>query len=150
MHGFEPADVVEQSAQYTIWRQPLLAGIKVLGRVDDRLSDRWREAVLAEFDKRGWPRYFALDSSDSDPVNSIASRLRTAAFVRDGARRVQWTGVLTTAKAGPLVVVRTVLRVVGVSNVALFTAPVEFRRALDEARVGIRPRLGESAPVVAR
>src|SRR5687768_16473864 len=102
MHGFEAADIVEKTASYTIWRQPLLAGIKVLGVVDDRLSDRWREALLSEFGRRGWPRYFALDSSDSDPQNSLACRLRTAAFVRDGARRVQWTGVLTTAKAGPL------------------------------------------------
>ena len=127
MHGFETTDVVDKSDFYTIWRQPLLAGIKVIGVVDDRQSDRWRDALLSEFGKRGWPRYFALDSSDSDPQNSIACRLRTAAFVRDGARRVQWTGVLTTAKAGPLVVVRTVLRVVGVPNVAIFTAPTESR-----------------------
>jgi len=99
----------------------------------------WRAGLLAHIERSGYPRFAALDSAASDPHNSLRSRLGTAAFARSLARRIEWGAVLTGPGPGPLVVVRTVMRVVGMPNIYLFQSPAEFGQALASCLAGRRP-----------
>jgi hypothetical protein len=113
MYGFTDGDIVEKTELYTIWRVSEVVCIRVVGVVDDEKSERWRSGLTSYLERTGYPRFAALDSTGSDAQNSLRSRLSSATFGRNLARRLEWGAVLTGSGSGPLVVVRTVLRVGG-------------------------------------
>lgn len=139
MDGFTDADVKARTPLYTIWRQPQLMGMTVAGVVDDTTSLQWREGLAAEFARGGHPRFFAMDVSGVDPQNSMSGRFRTAAFVREHLKKLEFAALCLAGAPGPLVVVRATLRVVGMRNIMLCNERRRFNLALEMMRRGHRP-----------
>jgi hypothetical protein len=149
MYGFTDGDIVEKTELYTIWRVSEVVCIRVVGVVDDEKSERWRSGLTSYLERTGYPRFAALDSTGSDAQNSLRSRLSSATFGRNLARRLEWGAVLTGSGSGPLVVVRTVLRVGGMPNVYIYQSVPEFTAAMDACRAGRRPPRWSSLQVEA-
>jgi hypothetical protein len=145
MHGFEAKDLVDTGAGFTLQRRDHLIGIDVEGVVDDAISDAWRAALAAEIRRRGHPKFLAIDFSRCDPQNSMSARFRTAAFAREHMRTIDWAVLLTGNSPGPLVVVRAVLRTLGLPNLQMTTDAAYFRIGIDRMLRGQRPPADPSA-----
>lgn len=145
MHGFEAKDLVDTGAGFTIQRRDHLIGIDVEGVVDDAVSDAWRAALAAEMARRGHPRFLAIDFSRCDPQNSMSTRYRTAAFARENMKIIDWCVLLTGSSPGPLVVVRAVLRTLGLPNLQMTTDSKYFEKAIERMIRGQRPPADPSA-----
>lgn len=136
MYGFGDAERVARGEHYTIWRAPSVLFIHVSGEIDDARSAGWQRALQAEYDRGGYPRFAAMDATGVDPSNSMQSRFRTAQWVRTSFANIEQGAVLVGVRPGPLVVVRAVLRIVGLEKIALFTDRAELQRAIDDFRAG--------------
>ena len=141
MDGFTDADVVTRTPRYTIWRQHHLMGMLVDGVVDDAASVAWRTALADAFATHGHPRFFAMDVSGVDPQNSMAGRFKTAGFVREHLKKLEFAVLCTAGASGPLVVVRATLRVAGMRNIMLCNDRRRFAMALEMMRRGHAPSL---------
>lgn len=144
MYGFDDTHVILSKKQYTLWRRPLVVGLELRGVLSDAVSDAWRADVADEFARGGYPRFYAMDARSVEPESTMAARYRTAVFVKESLQKLEWA-VVHIASAKSLVVVRTVLRVVGLGNCSLVEAESDFHAAIDEMRNGRRPAL---APAV--
>lgn len=101
--------------------------VQVTGVIDDAKSARWRGEVDRHIAERGLPRMCAFDFSVCEPQNSMAARYRTAAWGRALAQQIEWASLFTGGAAGPSVVVRTALRLIGLSHVILRVDENEFQ-----------------------
>lgn len=146
MYGFKDPEVIAREAGVTLWRANDTMLIQVVGQFDDAGSDLWRSLATQDFVRQQYPRFIAVDFSRSDPHNSMAARYRSAAFVRETMKRIEYGVVLSGASAGPTVVVRAVLRALGLPNLELMTSEPDFTDAIASMRRGARPkRYGSSA-----
>lgn len=140
MYGFTDEHLVARAPNVEIWRAEKVILVRIHGVLDDAGSDRWRAMVTDEVAKRGTPRFIALDFSRCDPQNSMAARYRSAAFARDMMKRIEHGLVLTGGTAGPTVVVRAVLRALGLPNLDLLVDAEELAQGIAAMRRGFRPR----------
>lgn len=138
MHGFLSSELRREASHFRLWRHGPLLALELFGPVDDEGSERWRREVLEECERHGWPRFVAVDLRRLDPQNTMLGRFRTASTGRVFLSRVEWLYALTGASPGPLIVVRTVLRVIGATNVSFLSAEEDFRKVLAETREGRR------------
>lgn len=139
MFGFSDAERVAVGEFWTIWRCPTTVFMCVTGFIDDERSAAWQRAMQAEYDRAGYPRFAAMEVSTVEPTNSMASRFRSAQWIRKTLEHLEHGSVLTGARPGPLVVSRAVLRIVGLSNIAVLTEPEALHRTIDAYRQGRQP-----------
>lgn len=143
MYGFSESDRVLKKPQYTIWRQPLVVAVELRGELADAMSDEWRTAVSTEFERGGYPRFYAMDARTVEPDSTMAARYRSAVFVKRSLEKLEWAVVLISG-ARLLVVVRTVLRLGGMGNCSLVESETEFNAAIDHMKNGRRPTLASA------
>lgn len=129
--------VVVDHERYLIGRDAGLIVIILRGEIDDVTSDAWRAAVQAEFDANGVPRFGYVDTRAAIPTSSLPARMRSAAFLRRGAQ--QMTSVAITVSEKTSFMIKTVLRVAGLSNVHFVEsseADAVFRKLRDGVDLG--------------
>lgn len=139
MHGFEQRLLVKRGAFWSLYRDGATTFMLVEGEIDDTRSAEWQQAAQAHFDAHGYPRFHTMDVSGVNPVNSMSGRARTASFIRRSLERLEYSVVLTTMSAGPLVVCRAILRVVGMPNIQLLSDERAFEATLRDMRAGRNP-----------
>lgn len=139
MFGYSDAERVAVGDYWIIFRCPTTVFMRVTGVIDDARSEGWQRALQAEFDRAGYPRFCAMEVSTVEPTNSMASRFRSAQWIRKTLERIEHGCVLTGARPGPLVVSRAVLRIVGLSNITVLTETEQLQHALDAYRNGQTP-----------
>jgi anti-anti-sigma regulatory factor len=139
MYGFSEPHITAQTNHVTLWRADNVLCVRIEGVLDDAASDRWRTMVSDSIAKQGAPRFIAVDFSQCDPQNSMAARYRSAAFARETMKRIEHGVVLTGGTAGPTVVVRAVLRAIGLPNLDLHTDARAFADAIGTMRKGTKP-----------
>ncbi len=138
MHSFLPNELCARTEFFRLWRHRQLIGLQLWGPIDDAASLAWRTAVYSECEVGGWPRFFAVDLRQVDPQNSLLGRFQTASTGKIFLSKIEWMYALTGGSPGPLVVIRTVLRVIGAHNLSLLTSEADFHRAIEAARQGQR------------
>ncbi len=142
MQGFTKREVVQETEAFTVWRSGTLVAVELRGLLDDAVSEGWRAGVLLAIERGGQPRFIAVDFSRSDPQNSMASRFRSMAFAREQAQRAEDVVVFTGERSGPRVVVRAVLRAMGLANVHMAASEEAYATAVERMREGKRPLIG--------
>ena len=142
MYGFGDTDVVGRALNTLIWRRDSTMLIQVIGLLDDAVSEGWRGLATADFERQGYPRFIAVDFAHSDPQNSMMTRYRSASFVRETMKRVEYAAVLSGSSAGPTVVIRAVLRTLGLPNLVMLSDADEFTQSVASMLRGVRPTRG--------
>lgn len=127
------------SSTCTVWREPQLILVRLVGEIDDEASQEWRSRVAAEM-ARGAPRFVAFDMHDANPRNSMSTRFQVAAFARDLVKRVEWVVLLMPSNVGAGLVVRLIMGIVSAAHVSAVTSKVAFQEALESLRRGERPK----------
>lgn len=133
---FLDADLVVKAPHRTMWRRGDAMQVKLDGVVTDDISLAWQVDAQKSFDAFGYPRVFGLDNSECEPDTSMQSRFRAASFCRESLRHVKAGLILTGSKPGPLVVTRTILKVIGMPNVHVYSEAHAFARAMEDALAG--------------
>ena len=140
MYGFTDEHLVARVPHVNVWRADDVIGVQAHGVLDDATSDRWRAIVDDDIARKGLPRFIVIDFSQCDPQNSMAARYRTASFAREKMKKIEHCLILTGGTAGPTVVVRAVLRALGLPNLEMTVDPAEFDVTLRAMRRGENPR----------
>jgi hypothetical protein len=125
--GLPTDSMVTDADGVAIWRQGRVLLVQVTGVIDDGRSALWRHAVDEHIAERGLPRMCAFDFSGCEPQNSMAARYRTATWGRALAQKIEWASLFTGGAAGPSFVVRTAIRLIGMSHVVLRFDEAEFQ-----------------------
>jgi hypothetical protein len=136
MPTFDNADIVVKDDCHVVYRRGAVLGLCISGVIDDERSDRWRQSLEAEVLRAGFPDYYAIDGTAMRAKNSPGSRLRTALFVRGLMRQARHAVILSSAQTGSTIVMRTLLRLAGVSNIRMVTTVEDFAATLQEMHAG--------------
>jgi hypothetical protein len=136
IHGFDPSQIVAASEYYTIWRAGSAVAMEVRGPVDDARSDGWRAALAHEFARAGHPRFYAMDVSACDATLSAAAAWRTIRFVSSTLRRIEAAALYSRGTDNTVLLVRAMLRAVGMPNIALCVDRAMFHGCIDRMHAG--------------
>lgn len=137
--AFVGEELVASGAGWSLHRSPHVLRVFLSGRIDDATSDTWRAAAGAHLAAQGTPRFGFVDTQAVEQVASLPARLRSAAFLRGCAEKMDEV-VLVQSDAQVGFVLRVILRVAGSSNVHLVSP--------DEALAAARrfgPLVGDAA-----
>lgn len=103
---------------WTLYRErDLVLVVRFHGEIDDDASAAWRACAAAHVEARGWPRVGLVAPTDGHATSSLASRMKTVAFLRMSASHFERVVILSDANAS--FVIKTMLRAAGVANVSL-------------------------------
>jgi hypothetical protein len=137
MFGFTNEEIVTRGTFWTIWRCPTTVFMQVRGYLDNARSNEWQQALQHEYDKK-YPRFAAMEVTEVDPQTTFQHRFKAAMWIRDTFKIIEQGALLTGARPGPLVVSRTLLRLIGLDNIVLHVDPADFQAHLDAFRQGNR------------
>lgn len=127
---FADLRIVDTGPTWTLYRDgDALFVVRYHGDIDDDASDAWRAAALANVEAEGWPRHVMVAPTEGAAVNFLASRIRTAAFLRRCCQQLTSVVILDDHKG---FVARTIMRAAGINNVELH--PVVAAAVLAELR----------------
>ena len=147
---FDASSLTHTSPLMRIWRQmtpgpPGWSYVRLDQDIDDARSIAWRATVDADIAARGCPRFMILDVHQVNATNSIAMRVKSAAWARALLQQLRQGAVYTGSNTHAGVVTNTLLRFAGMANVsrlvdeaALHNAVARYRRGLPLAEVPIR------------
>jgi hypothetical protein len=127
--------VIGSGETWKLYREGDVFVVRYHGPIDDDASNAWREAALANVRAEGWPRGGIVAPTEGAAVNSLSSRMRTAAFLRRCSQELSRVVILTDDKMN--FVIKTILRAAGIDNVEVVTAD-EAPRILAEMEAAFR------------
>jgi len=141
MYDIEGGREVVRGDYFALWRAGELGWFKVWGEVDDERSDHWRGVVEQALNDEGMPRFLGAHIADAVPLNSLATRVRTAGFVRRLGRASEHALIYNGKNVQMSFTFRSVLRVAGISNVSFADEEPVFLAALRLMATGELPRI---------
>lgn len=124
------------SPRLRIWREPGWAFVRLDQDVDDEGSVAWRGAVDADIARHGWPRLMILDVHAVVATNSIGMRFKSAGWARNVLQHLEQGVIYSGNNHVSSFVIRTILRLAGMSNVTMLGTEDELRAAVDSYRLG--------------
>jgi len=125
--------IVGSGPAWTLYRDgDAVFVVRYHGDIDDDASQAWRTAAGNNVIAEGWPRHGLVAPTEGAAVNSLASRMRTAAFLRRCCHHLERVVILGDDHNS--FVARTIMRAAGMDNAEL--RPVsEAAAILAELRV---------------
>jgi len=139
MYGLEQGDIIARGEGYTLYRRGTCMGMHAPGKITDSVSVSWKRAMGESFTRNGYPRFVWLDMKGCEPDNTMGERFRTASFIRESLRQIEWCAIHTGKTTGVVIVLRTMLRIIGLSHFVLYDDEAEWRAAVDAMKAGRRP-----------
>ncbi len=129
-------DLVDAGAAYAVARNEHVIVVHLWGDVTDAVSDAWRTATQASYDRDGTPAFGFVHTTGGRSVGSLQGKMRSAAFMRRSAERMKRIALVGNVQGS--FVIKSVMRVAGASNVELIP-PADAARVLDAMREGRDP-----------
>ncbi len=129
---FAQLRIIASGETWKLYRDGGLFVVRFHGPIDDHASNAWRAAAIANVNLEGWPRGGIVAPTEGAAVNSLASRMRTASFLRRCSQELSRVVILNDEKMN--FVVKTILRAAGLDNVEVLPAE-EGARVLSEMQV---------------
>jgi hypothetical protein len=109
---------VPGAGSYLLQRNENVIGVFLEGPIVDAVSDAWRGDCQKSFDADGYPQFGYVDATRAKVAQSLAIRMRSAAFMRTSAGKMK-SVFLVAAEANVSFVMRAIMRAAGVGNVHL-------------------------------
>lgn len=123
---FADLRVVASGPAWTLYRDgSAVFVVRYHGDIDDEASDAWRAAAADNVGAEGWPRNGLVAPTEGAAVNSLSSRMRTAAFLRRCCQHLTRVVILDDNHG---FVAKTIMRAAGIDNVQL--RPVDDATAI--------------------
>lgn len=144
MYGFEASAAVAVGEGFTLYRNGPCMGMRIPSRVTDTVSAAWKRAMSEQFQSHKHPRFLWIDLEGAEPDNTMGERFRSVSFARDALQHIEWCALHTGRSSGSIVVLRTMLRLIGLSHFALYDDAAQWRAAVDEMKQGKCPTLPRS------
>lgn len=141
MYGFAPTDAVATGNGFTIYHREHCLGMRLQGSITDAVSAGWKKAMGEHFAMHGYPRFLWIDVQGCEPDNTMGERFRTVNFARKSLAQIEWCALHTGTTAGAVVVLRTMLRMIGLGHFALYTEEERWKQAIDLMQKGQCPTL---------
>lgn len=111
-------EVIATGATWRIYRDGArLLVTRFLGEIDDDASNAWRAAAAVSFEAHGWTRFGIVASTEGRATSSLASRMRSVAFLRLAATKMERVVILGDANSS--FVIKTIMRAAGLPNVEM-------------------------------
>jgi hypothetical protein len=141
MYGFDAGDVLTLGDEYALYRRGAWMGMRLTGMINDRVSVGWKRAMGDNFALQGHPRFLWIDIEGAEPDNSMGERFRTVAFARASMKHIEWCALHTGRSVGAVIVLRTMLRLIGMAHFALYDDRIVWRAVVEDMKAG-RPPTG--------
>jgi hypothetical protein len=140
--AYVPADAVQvfEHERMRVWREQHVQHTKLYGDIDDTYSVWWRSTLDTLHKERGFTPFMTLDVCDAAAVNSMAMRLKSAAWARELLKNLREGLIFNGNNATSGFVIRAILRVAGMPNVFTVGSEADMNVALLSWRAGRKAR----------